>query len=86
MDMAVEQTGTAVWPGTSKQVPWMMKFLQRLVSCRHRNLSRPFTRGRETYRTCVACGARRRLDPQESKMVGPFYYPESDLNSIYQRQ
>ena len=31
-------------------------FLQRLVSCRHRQLSRPFTHEGRTYRSCANWG------------------------------
>jgi len=45
-------------------------------SCWHLQLSLPFTRGDETYQTCVSCGARRRFDLDQWTPVGGFYYPK----------
>jgi hypothetical protein len=47
----------------------------RVFGCWHLNLSRPFTRDGETYRACLACGARRRFDTERWKTLGRFYYP-----------
>ncbi len=52
---------------------WVKTFFGRAFGCWHRQLSLPFTRGNETYRTCVACGARRRFDREKWTMVGSFY-------------
>jgi hypothetical protein len=49
--------------------------LARVFGCRHRQMSLPFTRGSLTYRTCVACGARRDFDLDQRVMIGPYYYP-----------
>lgn len=57
------------------------KGLRRVFGCWHRKLSLPFTRGAETYQTCVTCGARRRFDLDQWTTIGGFYYPE-DENSI----
>ena len=51
--------------------------LRRVLGCWHRHMSLPFTRGNETYRTCVDCGARRRFDVEQWRMVGGFYRPEN---------
>ena len=48
---------------------------RRVFGCWHRHMSLPFTRERETYRTCVNCGARRRYDLDRWRMIGPFYGP-----------
>lgn len=48
---------------------------RRVFGCWHRHMSLPFTRRGETYRTCVDCGARRRYDLEQWKMIGPFYRP-----------
>jgi hypothetical protein len=37
-------------------------------------MSRPFTRGEETYRVCLDCGARRDFDAASWEMVGDYYY------------
>jgi hypothetical protein len=50
---------------------------RRVFGCWHRHMSRPFTRGGETYRTCVDCGARRRYDLEQWRMIGAFYRPKN---------
>lgn len=51
--------------------------LRRAFGCWHLDLSLPFTRNNESYRTCVTCGARRRFDLERWTMIGDFYQPES---------
>jgi len=55
------------------------RIFRRALGCWHRNLSLPFTRGSETYRTCTDCGARRRFNLNEWTMVGAYYRPEEPL-------
>lgn len=45
----------------------------RVCSCRHRTMSRPFTRDGDSYTVCVRCGMRRSFDIQTWKATGPFY-------------
>jgi hypothetical protein len=56
-------------------------WLTRLFGCRHRNMSPPFTRGAETYRSCMRCGARRLFNVERGKMTGSYYY--APLSSLY---
>jgi hypothetical protein len=51
------------------------RVLRRVFGCWHLKMSLPFTRGKLTYRTCIACGARRRFDLDRWVMVGPYYHP-----------
>ncbi len=46
-----------------------------LFGCRHRNLSRPFTYGKESYCVCLSCGARKNFNTQTLTTSGSFYYP-----------
>lgn len=46
----------------------------RLFKCWHTDMSRPFTRGPETYRACLDCGARRKFNLADWKMQGPYYF------------
>lgn len=46
-----------------------------LFGCRHRQLTRPFTVERQSYRACLECGARRHFDAENLKTFGSFYYP-----------
>ena len=43
--------------------------LGTLFGCWHKDLSRPFTSKKVSYRVCTHCGAR--------KTLGTFYYPPS---------
>ena len=47
----------------------------KVFGCWHRDLTRPFTMGRESYRACTECGARRRFDEKSFQTYGSFYYP-----------
>ena len=47
----------------------------KLFGCWHKELSRPFTNKKSSYRTCLHCGARKHFDAQNLKTFGPFYYP-----------
>jgi hypothetical protein len=46
-----------------------------LFGCEHSDLSRPFTRGKTGYRTCLTCGAKTRFCNETFKTSGDFYYP-----------
>jgi hypothetical protein len=47
--------------------------VSRVFRCWHLRLSRPFTHGRETYRSCLRCGMRRSFDLENWKDRGRFY-------------
>ena len=49
----------------------------RLLGCRHRQLTRPFTNDKGSYRACLNCGARKEFDIKSFKTLGTFYYPPS---------
>lgn len=84
MEAVVEQAGTDLWAIMSDRVAKMGRGMMRIFGCWHVDMSRPFSRGNETYRTCVACGARRRFDLEQWEMVGSFYYPERQF-ALYAR-
>ena len=46
-----------------------------LFGCWHKQLSRPFTIGRDSYCACLQCGARKQFDTQTLQMFGSFHYP-----------
>lgn len=52
-------------------------FLGKLFGCWHKNLSRPFTNRRASYRACLDCGARKEFNTETLSTSGPFYYPPS---------
>jgi len=84
MEAVVEQAGTDLSAVVPDLIRKMRKVTARIFGCWHLNMSRPFSRGNESYRTCVACGARRRFDLERWKMVGSFYYPERKF-ALYAR-
>ncbi len=47
--------------------------LRRVFGCHHRALSRPFTRGKQTYIACLKCGMHREFDLETWRPSGPFY-------------
>lgn len=46
------------------------KILNWLIGCRHKELSRAFGSGDETYKVCLKCGARLRYSWQTMSLVG----------------
>jgi hypothetical protein len=84
MEAVVEHAGTDL----SAVIPDLVSKVRRVTAlifgCWHVHMSRPFSRGSETYRTCVACGARRRFDLERWEMFGSFYYPERNCG-LYAR-
>ena len=46
-----------------------------LFGCWHKQLTRPFTIGSESYRACLGCGARKQFDTKTLRTVGSFHYP-----------
>lgn len=49
----------------------------KLFGCWHKELSRPFTNKKRSYRTCLDCGARAEFDTNSFRTLGTFYYPPS---------
>jgi hypothetical protein len=56
--------------------------LRRLTGCWHRKMTRPFTFGHRSYRTCLRCGMRRDFDLETWTMTGP-YYREAATGPLY---
>jgi hypothetical protein len=55
-------------------IPTTVRYLfGRLFGCWHRQMTRPFTRGKRTYRTCSRCGMRRDFDLKTWRMKGRYY-------------
>jgi len=63
---------------TDDQFGTKIGFFSTLFGCWHKDLSRPFTKkGRNSYRACTNCGARKKFNTQSLQTTGPFYYPPS---------
>ena len=76
MEALIEQDGMDVSALISARIAPVTGVLRRVFGCWHLQMSLPFTRDNETYRTCVNCGARRRFDLERWAMVGDFYHPQ----------
>lgn len=46
-----------------------------VFGCWHKQLSRPITHDKESYRACLHCGARQKFDAERMKTTKRFYYP-----------
>ena len=76
MEALVERSSLESWSFVSGRLARIRNVVKRGFGCWHRKLSLPFTRGDETYQTCISCGARRRFDLDQWTSVGGFYYPK----------
>ncbi len=52
-----------------------ISLLGKIFGCWHKDLTRPFTLERTTYRACLSCGARQPFDAVNLKTFGSFYFP-----------
>ena len=77
MEAIVERSSLEPWPYQSGRLAPVRNIANRVFGCWHLKVSLPFTRGDETYQTCISCGARRRFDPDQWTSVGSFYYPNT---------
>jgi hypothetical protein len=85
MEAVIEQAGMDTWATfISNQLAQVKNVMRRAVGCWHLEMSVPFTRDNETYRSCLTCGARRRFDLEQWTMVGAFYYPQHH-SALYDR-
>lgn len=60
-------------------------FFGMLFGCWHKRMSRPVTRNRVTFRSCIDCGARRKFDMEKFRTTGPFYYPPTVAADPFRR-
>jgi hypothetical protein len=75
MEAVAERSGKSLFPDLASVLAKAGRAVARVFGCWHLDMSRPVTREGETYRACVACGARRRFDTEGWKTVGRYYYP-----------
>ncbi len=57
-----------------RETKGVSRWLAFVFGCSHRNISRPFTRQGQTYRSCVDCGAMRGFDLEAWEDKGGFHY------------
>jgi hypothetical protein len=77
MEMILEQNRIAqtVLNRTDKVFGDRIGIMGKIFGCWHKELSRPFTNQKSSYRSCLNCGALKHFDAENLKTVGPFYYP-----------
>ena len=77
MNIVLEQNWIAqsVLNRTDKVFGEKIGIMGKIFGCWHKELTRPFTSQKESYRACLYCGAKKRFDTETLKTVGPFYYP-----------
>lgn len=75
MELVLEQNRNLASQQTSKEFGEKIGLAVAVFGCWHGKLSRPFSKNRVSYRTCVKCGARKRFDPNTFSTFGAFYYP-----------
>ena len=73
----IERLSLETWPIEAGRWAQIRNSVKGVFGCWHRKLSLPFTRGDESYQTCISCGARREFDLDQWTSVGDFYYPKS---------
>lgn len=47
----------------------------KIFGCWHKQLSRPFTNQKASYRACLNCGALKPFDTETLRTYGSFHYP-----------
>ena len=79
MEMILEQNVVAerLLNVTPETFGTKVGILTMLFGCRHKELGRPFTNKKVSYRACTSCGARRKFDTSNFKTLGTFYHPPS---------
>jgi len=59
------------WSNSMKR---LANVFRRIIGCRHSQMSRPYTVNDLPYRTCLECGARRRLNRHGWTRQHAFYF------------
>lgn len=77
MEMRLEQNKIAqtVLNTTDRVFGEKIGIVGKIFGCWHKQLSRPFTNQKESYRACLNCGAKKHFDTATLKTYGAFYYP-----------
>ncbi|HLN99962.1 MAG TPA: hypothetical protein VK208_16005 [Pyrinomonadaceae bacterium] len=82
---SLEHYSTGAGKGLASVPFTIARWVGDAFGCKHREMSRPFSRQGEAYRVCINCGARRRFDAQTWNSSGRHYYKparSSDLQDI----
>ena len=57
-------------------------WITRLLGCKHKEMSRPFSSQGQAYRTCLDCGASRQFNLRRWEMQGDFYFRSPTLTTF----
>jgi hypothetical protein len=76
MQMVTEKQSASPADPSPRGVKRRIGLATRLFGCHHKQLSLPRSNGREGYRECINCGARRNFNAETWQSAGPFYFPE----------
>lgn len=84
MQAALEQNliAESILDRTEHEFEQKVGLTAKLFGCWHKEMSRPFTHGRQSYRVCLDCGARRHFDPESFRTYGPYFYPPAVLKTL----
>ena len=77
MEMVLEQNRIAqsAINRTDKVFGEKIGIVGKIFGCWHKDLSRPFTNQKSSYRACLNCGAKKHFDTETLRTFGPFYHP-----------
>ena len=75
MRSVTQQKSNSVPAGAGEVFGSKIGWMATVFGCWHRKLSRPFTRGKNSYRVCLQCGARKPFNPETMTTARGFYYP-----------
>lgn len=69
------QIADSVINRTDKAFGEKIGLFSQIFGCWHKEISRPFTVGSESYCACLHCGARQHFDSKNLTTYGSFHYP-----------
>lgn len=56
--------------------------LSKIFGCGHQDLSRPFSNGKQGYRVCLQCGARKQFNVETLETFGSFYFAPVEIPEL----
>ena len=81
MQLIFEGNGRRIYRDEAQDFGSKIGLFAAIFGCWHKNLSRPFTHGRNSYIVCLNCGARKHFDTDSLKTSGSFCFPPDVSNS-----
>jgi hypothetical protein len=75
MKIFIKQNTNLIPARTEETFGRKIGLMAALFGCWHKNLSRPFSDGKNSYRVCLQCGARKNFNAETLTTSPGFYYP-----------